>query len=99
MLEYLIPIATYIIGIGVYLIEVTAECSVADDFTDVHINSREATTKDVWLALIWPILLLKLLLIGIVLIINELMVLVLLLVGFKYKNTYMYKNIHNLLLE
>ena len=64
------------------------------DFSDVDERVRDATTKDVWVGLCWPILFLWLLVRCVMCVINELFVLILLLIGFKYKNTKMYKLIN-----
>ena len=55
-------------------------------------DTREATVKDVWKGLIWPILILLYLLKATIWIINEDVIpLICLVVNFKYKRTKMYK--------
>jgi hypothetical protein len=64
-----------------------------DDFSYVDTELRDATTKDLWIGLCWPLLLIKLILKLVVGLLNTLLIILCLLVGFKYKNTNMYKNL------
>lgn len=66
-----------------------------DDFSEVDTNTRDATTKDVWIGLCWPVLLIWVLLKTIVFILNDIVLCLGLLIGFKYKSTTVYKNIRD----
>ena len=95
--------ALIIFGIIVYIIMIFVTVN-NDTVTDVeyHIggflnmgyfsnSNREPTTKDVWLAIIWPIRAILFFIKGILWIINDdIIPVVLLLVGYRYKNTSLY---------
>lgn len=59
-------------------------------------DKREATPKDVWKALLWPIGFLRIVGKCFLWGFNELLVIFLLALGFRYKNTAMYKKLENI---
>ena len=92
-----------IFGIIVYIVFIFISINV-DRVTDVEFHeggflnmgyttnsTREPTTKDVWLAIIWPLRFIIFLTKGILWIINDDVIsIICLLVGYKYKNTSLY---------
>jgi len=89
-----------VIGAFIYIIIVLLvihdrcdETECKPDFSGFNEKSREATTKDAWIGICWPVLLVYVLFKTIINILNEFTILPCLLVGIKYKNTIIYKNI------
>jgi len=96
--------ALLVILLAVYIIGIFADVAIETDINiKIHDSSflpyttsdkRDATTKDVYWALIWPLRLIWSVFWAILWIINDMLVVVFLLVGFKYKNTACFRFFH-----
>jgi hypothetical protein len=98
----LIPYLAAIIVIGIYVIGFAASISKSTTYYKCRENSfnidtisRDATSKDAWLAIIWPIRGCYALFWILISIVNTLIIYPLLLIGFNYKSTNLYKKIYN----
>lgn len=94
MLEFIIAIIIYFIGVAIALDNETTITEL-DPYSSFGVRStnREATTLDAWKALFWPLKLLYVILISLLACFNDILNPILLLIGFKYKNTKFYKYI------
>ena len=91
-----VTVVCVFIYILLMMVVVNGRCTTykcRDDFSEVDSYTRDATTKDVWVGLCWPILFIWLILRTIVSTINQTVVILGLLVGFKYKSTLLYNKI------
>ena len=94
-----IMIIIYVIGMFVVVYDQTTEYGDSYDTTNifgapfygVHTSNRDATTKDIWFAMVWPPIALWIVTQAVVTFLNALLILPCLLVGFKYKDTKMYR--------
>lgn len=94
----------YVVGILTYVFSETMTNVKSHEGGFLNIgytthDNRNATTKDMWKGLIWPILFLWWFVKAIILILNTLMGLFLLIIGIKYNNSNLYKIIENKILD
>ncbi len=59
--------------------------------------NRDVTTKDLWLAIVWPLLSVKFVFFAVLILIHETFRVLCLLLGFNYKNTTCYERTNNLI--
>jgi len=89
-------IIIYGIGIVWIISERTTSYHCSDDYSSVSSRHRATTTKDMWIAVLWPLTALIVVPLRILGLINILMHYVLLLLGINYKDTYLSKKINKL---
>lgn len=88
-----ITLIVYIIGLGISISSSTTSHHCRDDFSGVDTTYRDAEPKDAWLSLIWPLRVIRGFIWLTIAIVNDVVCYPLLLLGFKYKNTNLYKKI------
>lgn len=79
-----------------FLIIVYIGC-MATYISIITVESYDMTTKDAWMSLIWPILLIYSFVLHIIWIVNEALIFPCILVGFKYKDTNIYKKLNDII--
>src|SRR3972149_10879970 len=90
MILYIILIFCYLFGIIFCIVDRLETIKVTYPDFAIRREVREMTTKDAWLGLIWPILLIWLVTIFLIVLINEIVSFLCILVGYRYKDTKIY---------
>src|SRR3990167_10960465 len=93
MILYVILIILYIAGIFIYIADRLETIKATYPDFAIRREVREMTTKDAWLGLIWPILLIWFVTIFLIVLINEIVSFLCILVGYRYKDTKIYNRI------
>jgi len=80
-------VVIYIIGFAISVADSTAGLHCRDDFYSVDTHSRDAEPRDVWRALVWPIMAVFKVFRALMGIFNAVIQYPILLIGYKYKDT------------